>query len=145
MNITVTRKWFTALSTIGELECVNEAHGPFHCFTLEPPKKDPPAKPRCIPTGSYEVTWRFSPNHGFWVPAVENVPDFADIEIHPGNFQKDTEGCLLVAESRGNPIQGGSDCILNSKPIFARLAYDYIKPAIDAKERVWITYLEKPE
>lgn len=80
-----------------------------------------------------------------WVPGIENVPEFTDIEIHSGNFPKDTEGCLLVAESRGNVVPSGADSILNSKVIFARLAYEYIKPAIDAKERVWITYMEKPE
>jgi Family of unknown function (DUF5675) len=75
--------------------------GKFECYTLEPPRHDPPAKPRCIPTGRYEFIIAFSPRHNRNLPLLENVPDFEGIEIHTGNYPKDTEGCILVGEVMG--------------------------------------------
>lgn len=53
----------------------------------------------CIAEGTYPVTWYNSPDHGFYVPLVENVPGHRGIEIHVGNFVKDTKDCLLLAEN----------------------------------------------
>lgn len=157
MNITVTRRWFTAQSTIGELNITivhPEASSPtmqviqFDCFTLEPPKRED--KPCCIPPGTYAVEKRFSPKHGFHVPGLKDVPGFSDIEIHPGNYPKDTEGCLLVGSSHGAQAKAlqyntEDDAVFGSKQTFARLVHEYIFPALEAGEEVWITYLEKPE
>lgn len=128
MNLLVTRTDFSSLSTIGELTA-----GDLKYFTLEPPKRD--FKPCCIPVGTYDVTIRFSPKHSRLIPHVENVPGFEEIEIHIGNFPRDTEGCLLVGKIKGpNPdFIGGS-----------RLAFDELFHAlVDAKDRgeeITITY-----
>ena len=63
-------------------------------FTLEPPARQ--VKPRAIPAGTYKLTLRWSPRFERMMPHVEDVPDFAGVLIHWGNFPKDTEGCLLV-------------------------------------------------
>lgn len=81
--------------------------GAFFCYTLEPPKREN-IKPRAIPPGTYELTIRFSPKHGRLIPHVENVPGFSEIEIHIGNYPKDTEGCCLVGTTRSLDFVGGS-------------------------------------
>jgi hypothetical protein len=131
MRLLVTRDTFTTFSCIGTLEIEGQKF-----FTLEPPKKDE-GKPRAIPLGTYDVTIRWSEKHKRLVPHVENVPGFAEIEIHVGNFPADTEGCLLVGKTKGpHPdFIGGSSLAFN--PIFQMLS--------DAKERgepTTITYTE---
>jgi hypothetical protein len=74
--------------------------GTFNCYTLEPPKLDPPVKPRCIPASTYRFTIAFSPKHNRDVPLLEAVPDFEEIEIHIGNFPADTLGCILVGKQQ---------------------------------------------
>lgn len=69
-------------------------------FGLEPPLTRKGPGPVAIPAGVYPVWLRWSDHHGFWVPAVMDVPGRTDIEIHPGDFPKDTLGCLLVGSSR---------------------------------------------
>lgn len=111
MELKVIRDRFTPLSTGGVLYI----DGVQECYTLEPPKLDPPAKPRAIPVGCYAVTLRFSPKHNRNVPHVEDVPDFEAIEIHIGNYPHDTEGCLLVGSGRG------TDSVISSTPAFEAL------------------------
>jgi hypothetical protein len=93
MKITVTRWIATELSTIGRLF----VDGSWVCYTLEPVTiADLNVKPRAIPAGTYRLTIRWSPKHGRYVPCVEGVPGFVGIEIHVGNFPRDTLGCTLV-------------------------------------------------
>ncbi len=111
MMILVTRKWFTSQSTCGELIIKGE----LFCYTLEPPTKTDNTKPRAIPAGTYDLTMRFSPRHNRILPHIENVPDFDEIEIHPGNYPRDTEGCVLVGSSHMK------DVVLESDKAFNRL------------------------
>jgi hypothetical protein len=97
MKIQVVRDLYSSLSTQGELLL----DGQRFCFTLEPPVKLDASKPRAIPEGTYPLTIRWSAEFGKHVPHVENVPGFAAIEQHYGNFPKDTLGCTLVGLSRG--------------------------------------------
>ena len=133
MDLEVRRhlEWSDDQATEGELFI----DGDFAGFTLEPPRLDPPAKPRAIPTGTYSLTWAFSPDHNRFVPLVQNVPDFEGVEIHIGNFPKDTKGCLLVGESRGQDMVGQSTPAIQA--VWAK-----VKAAFDAKEIMTITYLE---
>ena len=133
MDLEVRRhlEWSDAQATEGELFI----NGVFAGFTLEPPRLDPPAKPRAIPIGAYGLTWAFSPKHAKFVPLVEDVPDFEGIEIHIGNFPRDTEGCLLVGEVRGH------DMIQQSTPAIAAVAAR-VQAAFNAKEPMTITYTE---
>lgn len=131
MNLEVQRKTFTDKSIIGEL-FLNGAH---EAYTLEPPKHD--FKPCAIPVGTYDVTLRYSPKHGRIIPHVENVPGFSEIEIHIGNFPKDTEGCLLVGQSLG-PVP---DEILGSGAEFQPL-FDKLQTANAEGEPITITYSE---
>lgn len=51
-----------------------------------------------IPAGTYKCVRRLSPRFHFDVFMLENVPGCNFIEIHPGNYDKDSEGCILVGE-----------------------------------------------
>lgn len=131
MNLLVTRHTFTTLSTVGNLAVNGEQFG----FCLEPPKRD--EKPCCIPLGSYDVEILWSPKHERLLPHVQNVPGFEEIEIHIGNFPKDTEGCLLIGQYAGpNP-----DFIGGSKKAFDQL-FLLMTDAVERGEAITITYTE---
>jgi hypothetical protein len=130
MKLLVTRTDFTSLSTEGELSVDGQPFG----YTLEPPKRD--TKPCAIPVGTYDVTIRWSPKHGRLIPHVENVPGFEDIEIHIGNFPKDTEGCLLVGQ------KPGTDFVSGSKVKFDQL-FQAMTEAKAAGDPITITYVEQ--
>jgi hypothetical protein len=113
--VTITRDLFTQQSTSGQLFI----DGVFQCFTLEPVTRTDNVKPRAIPEGIYALDIRFSPKHGRDVPHVENVPGFAEIELHIGNFPKDTEGCCLLGLTRSADFVGQSHGAFDK--VFARL------------------------
>lgn len=131
MKLLVTRNTFTGLSTVGELAVDGLHFG----YTLEPPKRD--YKPHCIPLGTYDVTIRWSPKHARLIPHVENVPGFEEIEIHVGNFPKDTEGCLLVGKVKG----AKPDYIGLSRVAFDDL-FQRMADAKEAGEDISISYTE---
>lgn len=133
MNLEVRRKldWSDEYATEGELWM----DGKFSGYTLEPPRRDPPNKPRAIPCGTYDVTWAFSPKHNRFVPLVENVPDFTGIEIHIGNYPKDTLGCLLVGNVRGRDLIQQSTAAVNE-------VWEQVHTAYMANDPITITYTE---
>lgn len=68
-----------------------------------------------IPRGRYRVVLAHSERFGRLTPHVLDVPGFSAIEIHPGNTEKDTEGCILVGEARDEHQ------LLNSREAFDKL------------------------
>lgn len=100
MELELRRKWLTPKSTGGELFI----NGAFECFTLEdrfrPPPEPKVPKETCIPDGRYEVILNLSQRFGVEMPLLLLVPNFMGIRIHPGNTEKDTEGCILVGRQR---------------------------------------------
>jgi hypothetical protein len=112
MDLTLIRKLKTAQSTIGDLG-VNGVH---ECFTLEP------ANP--IPADSYLIAFYLSPKHDYYVPLLQDVPGHTMIEIHPGDFPKDTLDCILVGQNRG------PDYVGNSLLAFIHLMLKHLIPAV---------------
>ena len=94
--IVVQRRWPDAQCVIGEMLF----HGTHECYTMEP--ADP------IPGGTYDLSIRWSPHFGRMMPHVENVPGHTEIEIHWGNYPRDTEGCTLVGDLIGENFIGQS-------------------------------------
>lgn len=72
--------------TLGEMRCEQEPWLRF--YTLEP------ATP--IPVGTYSVSLYQSPHFGRLVPLLHDVPGHTEIEIHSGNYPRDTKGCILI-------------------------------------------------
>lgn len=66
--------------------------GNFSCVTLERHDID-------IPAGSYKITLYNSPEHGL-TPLLQNVPNRSMIEIHEGNWEFNSKGCILVGSCR---------------------------------------------
>lgn len=94
------RQWFSDYTTIGEL-FFNE-NPKRVCFTLEPTVragKDPRGIV-AIPVGKYEVTTYLSPKHKMLVPLLKGVPGHTYVEIHIGNFERDSLDCILVGMER---------------------------------------------
>ena len=111
VNITVQRDPPSPESTQGQMFL----DGAFECFTLEPPTLPPPTKPRAIGAGTYHWEKRMSPHFGFETVWVLGVPDFVNIEVHPGNVPANTAGCCLVGSVEQQNFVG------HSKEEFARL------------------------
>lgn len=66
--------------------------GPYTFYTLED-------KEHLIPPGRYNLSVFYSTKFKIRVIRVMAVPGRTDIEIHPGNFKKDSHGCLLIGIS----------------------------------------------
>jgi Family of unknown function (DUF5675) len=142
MELLVQRQIETENSTVGEFSI----NGSFFSFSLEPTSRgltsdmtlDQIAGIKipdrtAIPTGRYKVTSYFSPRHQKQVPLLVDVPGYAGVEIHVGNFPQDTDGCLLLGTSKG------VDEVLGSRIAIGNF-YQQFFAAITAGEDVWITY-----
>ena len=116
MKMTLVRKVFAKDRTLGELYL--EGIGYF-CDTLEPhcidwSKEKKVAGKTAIPEGRYKVKVGWSQRSGRNVPWLKKVPHFKDIQIHVGNFPKDTRGCILVGTRNKNILVG-------SRVVFSKL------------------------
>lgn len=91
--------------TIGKLY-LNDT---YLCDTLEPPKY---VNHPCIEKGTYRIGYQYSNKFGRNMPFLLNVNGRVGIMIHPGNYPKDTQGCVLL----GRNLSKGS--VSNSKQTF---------------------------
>jgi hypothetical protein len=97
MKIQIKRLHKSENSTIGEMTI----DGKFECYTLEDIERDVKIKSEtAIPKGTYKVIINQSNRFKKLMPLVLNVPNFEGIRIHPGNSNHDTEGCILVGQTR---------------------------------------------
>ena len=111
MNLTLIREPSTAHSTPGTLLVDDK----FECYTLEDVVRAAKiAGETAIPAGTYKVIIDMSNRFKRLLPLVVDVPGFAGIRIHPGNTDKDTEGCILVGTSRSKDFVGNSRVALDA-------------------------------
>ena len=99
INLLIIRDTFTEESTIGKLYL----NGELFCDTLENPWLDNQRNISCIPKGEYKVrlrTARESATRDYLHMLVKDVPNRSYILFHRGNTAKDTQGCILVGQSR---------------------------------------------
>jgi hypothetical protein len=112
MQITVKRLHKTDKSTIGELLI----DGIFECYTLEDVERPVKIKAEtAIQKGTYKVIINMSNRLKRLLPLLINVPNFEGVRIHAGNTNHDTEGCILVGQTRGDNYIG------QSRKAFAKL------------------------
>ncbi len=111
--ITLRRTFRYALSTKGEMEIDGK-----RIYTLEPTWRDleqgeqKVAGKTAVPAGTYRITLYYSPRHRRTVPLLHDVPGFSYVEIHPGNYPEDSEGCILPG--LGTVECGGCHWVMSS-------------------------------
>lgn len=101
MIVTLTRETSDDKQTLGTL-MINSSSGIFTAKTLELPWLDNAVDKSCIPLGTYECKWTYSPKFKKYTYEITNVPNRPGIRIHGGNYNTDTEGCVLLGESYAN-------------------------------------------
>jgi hypothetical protein len=105
MKLLLKRIHKTEFSTIGELYI----DGLFECYTLEDIERDIKIKSEtAIPKGKYKIMITMSNRFKRYMPLFLNVPNFEGVRIHSGNTNHDTEGCILVGQTRSKDFIGQS-------------------------------------
>ena len=105
MKILLKRLHKTVNSTIGELSI----NGKFECYTLEDVERESKIYGKtAIAKGTYEIVMTMSNRFKIVLPLLLNVPNFEGVRIHAGNSAKDTEGCILLGQTRAIDFIGSS-------------------------------------
>lgn len=65
-------------------------------YTLEPPWLGNQPNVSCVPCGVYAWDLLPSPRFGRDLIELSDVPGRSEILIHPGNYPRDTQGCILL-------------------------------------------------
>tara|TARA_B110000091_G_scaffold212464_1_gene259259 strand:- start:770 stop:1174 length:405 start_codon:yes stop_codon:yes gene_type:complete len=81
--------------TLGHFTLYDGLEKVFECVTLELPYEDNLTCISCVNKGVYEVTHRYSEKYKNHL-ILNDVPNRRYILIHYGNYNTDTEGCILV-------------------------------------------------
>ena len=81
--------------TLGHFTLYDGLEKVFECVTLELPYEDNLTDISCVNKGVYEVTHRYSEKYKNHL-ILNDVPNRRYILIHYGNYNTDTEGCILV-------------------------------------------------
>lgn len=114
MNCTLTRTAFKLYGIFGDLR---DESGKLLAITLEHAYSDGAAFVPKLAPGKYECV-KHSPHRlPYETIMVTNVPDFqgspvSGILIHIGNYNGDSEGCILLG------LSAGTGCILESRHAF---------------------------
>ena len=87
------------------------------CKTLENGWKGNKNKISCIPTGTYTCKRDYTGRFQYW--QVLNVPHRSNIEIHNGNINDHTLGCIIIGARWGR--YKDKPAVLNSKPTLEKL------------------------
>ena len=91
MQIELKRAEYLPGGTYGRMIAPSGDH---ICFTVELPWLDNARGKSCIPAGTYPLRWVDSPKFGRRLQVCD-VPGRTHILIHAGNFQRNTDGCIL--------------------------------------------------
>jgi hypothetical protein len=93
-----------------------DSQGNIIIYTLEHTYQDSPTGPWLpkIPPGTYTCRRRFSPHFQMELFLIENVPGHDMCEIHPGNVEANSDGCVLTGSGVFN------DALTLSRVAFAK-------------------------
>jgi len=130
MVINLVRYLFLEDRTLGMIYI----DGEFICHTLEDKVRDVKIYGEtAIPKGQYKIIVDYSRHFRKKMPLLLDVPNFAGVRIHKGNYPKDTEGCLLVSKG----LNTNND-LYNSKDAYNDL-FKRIKRALSRNLYVFIS------
>ena len=128
MKLEIKREPSTDVCTIG----IMTVNGRFQCYTLEDVVRDQKIPGEtAIPAGVYKVIITYSNRFKRDLPLLVNVENFSGVRIHPGNTAADTEGCILVGQSRT------SSSVQMSRTAFGTL-YSKLLTAWAGQEEIWL-------
>ncbi len=148
MELLVRRSSTGDESTLGEMHRTDYVGPQFRGYTMEDQPNEPKVKGETrIPAGRYQIKLREEGGmHGRYSKKfdwhrgmlwLQDVPDFTWVYLHYGNYEKDTDGCILVGDgAQSNVIEDGM--VQSSVACYTRIAKE-IYAAMDAGEEVWIT------
>ena len=133
MIITITRKWYTDKTTIGEVDIDGASLGVFSLEDVARVFKILGAT--AIPAGKYMANITYSNRFGRYMLELLAVPGFSFIRVHTGNVAGDTEGCPLVGMSRGVNIVYNS---VAAYTIIWEKVIKYISDPMAHTEPIWV-------
>ena len=111
MKLNLKRIHKTNNSTIGELSI----DGKFECYVIEDVERETKVFGKtAIPKGTYEVVITMSNRFKNPLPLLLNVPNYEGIRIHTGNTALDTEGCLILGQTRSIDFVGRSKLAMSA-------------------------------
>ncbi len=99
MELELQRDHYSAIATTGMLSF----DGVLRAYTLERPSLHYPMDFHCIPAGRYSISLYPSPHFKRIMPLLD-VPGHEGIEMHWGNYPRDSHGCILVGTTRGQDV-----------------------------------------
>jgi len=150
MNIEVLRYNHDKDSTSGLLFI----NGEFACYTLEDEHRDVKVKGETrIPEGVYIVdyqqaitplTKKYRAKYDWFDKHlhIKDVPNFTGIYIHVGNYEKNTDGCLLLADQAVNDPKDYASVQYKSTQAYKRV-YQKMQEALDNEEPIGLTIVSK--
>ena len=128
MKLEIKREPSTNVCTIGTMTI----NGRFQCYTLEDVVRDQKIPGEtAIPSGVYKVIITYSNRFKRDLPLLVNVENFSGVRIHPGNTAADTEGCILVGQSRA------ASSVQMSRTAFDAL-YSKLLTAWASQDEIWL-------
>ena len=152
IELTLQRLFHDIQSTLG----IFFIEGKRQCFTLEDePRKIKVKGETRIPAGRYQITMdqpsskdkkyfdimkKYGKVHHGMLRLLD-VPGFQGILIHIGNFETDTDGCILVGETAGMDVNGWNK-VITSTDVYIRL-YSKISNELLNGNKVFITVMNE--
>lgn len=115
-DLELTRIAYREKSTLGILEI-----GGFECFTLELPWLENQQNISCIPEGNYLYKKRLSPPKNITVIELIDVENRSYIQIHPGNYTRQIQGCILPGMGLKDIDKDGIFDVTNSTDAFNKI------------------------
>ena len=122
MSSLILTRQYTPWGVVGHLTLPTG----WSCHTLERPWLHNRRNESCIPEGVYQLRMRVSPvvqriTRGRYQEGWEitDVPERTHIMVHPGNWVRNSDGCLLVGADR--IISGDELMVTHSQATFDRL------------------------
>lgn len=100
--------------TLGSFHVFRGAVEIYEAAAMELPYQGNQANISCIPVGTYKVVKAISPRYGESF-LVKDVPGRSHILIHPGNYNRDTKGCILLGAKFLDINRDGLKDITNSR------------------------------
>lgn len=127
-ELVLTRKTVSKKSTMGELS----HRGCRLFYTMEHLEREIKIdKKTAVPPGKYEVKLMHSPKFGRVLPRLQNVPNFTGVLIHNGSYVENSEGCILVGNTKSADFLGGSVNAVNA-------LLKFLQPYASASAKIWI-------